>query len=200
VHDPEGSNTAKTNVLFETRKRGRANVFTGDRDTDFIIVSWVACANVLVNALRRDSAILWQARVPRVMWEVAIGTVALRATSPRASPALYLLLAAMTATTAVVDIFVWAPIFAYFADFRTCEGGWFSRAPRACRVDYTKGLGRLFVSAQSLSTGVFYLYTAITALGALVAVRDDQIIKRDAAALSQTINREGGSFEKVRWF
>ena len=62
MHDPEGSNTAKTNVLFETRKRGRANVFTGDRDTDFIIVSWVACANVLVNALRRDSAILWQVR------------------------------------------------------------------------------------------------------------------------------------------
>mmetsp|Transcript_516 Transcript_516/g.755 ORF Transcript_516/g.755 Transcript_516/m.755 type:complete len:137 (-) Transcript_516:747-1157(-) len=127
------------------------------------------------------------------MWELAIATVATVA-SPQAgrgrhsSPATYLLLSLMTAPTSIVDIFWWSPLFAYFASFTTCTGGgWFDRSQRICQHDYVKGLGRLLVSAQSMGTGVFYLMTAITAWGAFVAVRDEQIRDRDAAAFERAM-------------
>lgn len=53
----------------------------------------------------------------------------------------------MTISTAFIDIFVWAPMFAFLATFETCSGGGiFSRQPRVCTSDYMKGIGRLFVS------------------------------------------------------
>ena len=53
----------------------------------------------------------------------------------------------MMAPTALMDIFVWAPSFAFFANFETCTGGGFiSRQPKVCSSDYVKGIGRLFVS------------------------------------------------------
>ena len=59
----------------------------------------------------------------------------------------------MTVPTALMDIFVWAPGFALFAEFETCTGGGLlSRRPRMCTVDYAKGVGRLFVSADGVPT------------------------------------------------
>jgi hypothetical protein len=53
----------------------------------------------------------------------------------------------MTISTAFIDIFVWAPMFAFLATFEACSGGGiFSRQPRVCTSDYMKGIGRLFVS------------------------------------------------------
>lgn len=92
--------------------------------------------------------------------------------------ATFLLLALMTFTTALTDIFVYAPAFAMFASFETCNasGGWFTGKPYKyeCFKDYSKGVGRLLVSAQSLFTGLFYLATSISAWGAFAAVRDRQ--------------------------
>jgi hypothetical protein len=94
-----------------------------------------------------------QARMPRVLWEICIATVA---TSANASnPSVCLLLCLMMIPTALIDIFVWAPSFALFARFETCTGGGFmSGRPRVCNSDYVKGLGRLFVSAIFLTTRI----------------------------------------------
>ena len=34
--------------------------------------------------------------------------------------------------TAIIDIFVWAQLFAVFTDFQTCEGGIFTGKPYVC--------------------------------------------------------------------
>ena len=82
------------------------------------------------------------------------------------TPTMYLLLAFMLGTTAMVDIFVWAPLFALLAgvDNQDCTGGIFTGRPYICRNNYTKERGRLLVTVQSLFGGLFYLSSAILAL------------------------------------
>lgn len=132
------------------------------------------------------------------MWELAIAIVASMAstTGPQTERSstlpnyskIYLLLTLMTGSTSLIDIFWWSPLFAYVASFTTCTGGgWFDRSPRICQRDYVKGFGRLLVSAQSMGTGIFYLMTAITAWGAFVVVRDQQIKARDAEAFERAM-------------
>ena len=84
-------------------------------------------------------------RLPRICWECCMWIVAQAA---KDSPSTFLLLLSlMTASTALIDIFLWGPIFATFASFETCTGGgWFSTEPRRCVTDYEKGFGRLVVS------------------------------------------------------
>ena len=68
------------------------------------------------------------------------------------NPSVCLLLCLMLIPTALMDIFVWAPSFAYFASFETCTGGGFlSKQPKVCTSDYVKGIGRLFVSTGSIA-------------------------------------------------
>jgi hypothetical protein len=94
----------------------------------------------------------------------------------------------MTISTAFIDIFVWAPMFAFLANFETCSGGGiFSRQPRVCTSDYMKGIGRLFVSVQSMATGVFYLVTAVVSWSAFADSRDSKIATKNAEALANTI-------------
>ena len=65
--------------------------------------------------------------------------------SAKYSHMMYVLLSIMTATTALIDIFIWAPLFATFSSFETCSGGWFTGKPYVCVKDYTKGWSRLVV-------------------------------------------------------
>lgn len=83
-----------------------------------------------------------QMRFPRACWELSILVVSKLAGD---SPTLCLLLALMTGSTALTDIFIWSPLFASFATFQTCSGGWFSGRPYHCVSDYTMGFGRLLV-------------------------------------------------------
>jgi len=122
------------------------------------------------------------------MWEVCIAAVA--AAADGGPPPLRLLLSLMTLPTALVDIFVWAPGFALFSEFETCTGGGFlSREPRVCGVDYARGLGRLFVVAQCVLTGVFYLLASVVALTAFVDDRDTAWAKKNAVALAGVLHR-----------
>lgn len=122
----------------------------------FSMVTFVCITNAFINILRPDPDISIQARLPRCMWE---GYIALcgnyAASNWRQSQTVLVLLAIMTGTTALIDIFIWAPLFAAFAEFKTCEGGWFTGSPRVCYSDYTKGVGRLFVSAFFSSSNVY---------------------------------------------
>ena len=90
----------------------------------------------------------YKMRIPRACWELSILFVA---KSASVSPTLLLLLSIMTATTAITDIFVWAPLFASFSSFETCTGGWFTGKPHQCVSDYSKGFSRLFVSFSPYS-------------------------------------------------
>ena len=67
--------------------------------------------------------------------------------SPSKSPMTYLLLAFMLVTTALVDIFVWAPLFALWAgvDNQDCSGGFFTGRPYVCQPNHAKGYGRMLV-------------------------------------------------------
>mmetsp|Transcript_9808 Transcript_9808/g.17696 ORF Transcript_9808/g.17696 Transcript_9808/m.17696 type:complete len:196 (+) Transcript_9808:183-770(+) len=114
-------------------------------EVSFLPVVYISIFNSVVNILRPDPAIIWQARLPRVLWEICIAFVAKSANCKQ--PSVYLLLCLMMVPTALVDIFIWAPSFAMFADFETCTGGSFlSLQPKICVSDYAKGIGRLFVS------------------------------------------------------
>lgn len=161
------------NVFLETAER-----------TSYVSVVCVAAANLCLNLLRSDPSIPWQMKVPRVLWEIAIMILAMTATdTATALPAIYILLAFVLASTAVVDIFVWAPLFASFANFETCQGGIFSR--RVCRSDYTKGIGRLVVVVQCLGSGLFYLMSAISAMGSYTGIRDEQKMNRHIQTMEQ---------------
>jgi len=128
---------------------GVKNLTTLTKKVSFLPVVYVAVINSVINVLRPDAAIIWQARVPRVLWEVCIAIVAKSAST--SNPSTCLLLCLMTVPTALIDIFVWAPSFAMFANFETCTGGGiFSRQPKVCTSDYQKGIGRLFVSLTNL--------------------------------------------------
>jgi len=166
-------------------------------NTDHKFVSMVALANAFFNALRPDPDIAWQARVPRVLWELSIALIASLSSSHvggkypsrRPDPTLHLLLSILTGSTALVDAFVWAPVFAIAADFQTCTGGGlFSTRPRVCRADYVKGIGRLLVSIQCVLTAVIYLATAVSAWGDFSDLRDWRAAERNAIALGHAVD------------
>lgn len=101
-------------------------------------------------------------RLPRIFWEMCIGTIAISAQSvaQEGSSILLLLLSLMTGPTALIDIFFWGPIFGATASFQRCRGGYL-RGPRVCTPDFFKGAGRLLAMAQSVFGGLFYLLTAV---------------------------------------
>jgi hypothetical protein len=151
--------------------------------TSFDAVSFVAAANLIINAMRPDPTISMQMRVPRLIWEMTILVLAKTATITTV-PAIYLVLAFILGSTAVVDLFVWAPLFATFASFETCEGNGFFQ-PRKCRSDYTKGVGRMLVVFQCIATGLFYLMSSITAMGSFATMREEQKIQRQVRAMQR---------------
>ena len=86
-----------------------------------------------------------------MLWEICIMvTATLANASASNSLMIYLLLTFMLGTTALVDIFVWAPFFALWAgiDNEDCSGGWFTGRPYVCRPNHMKGYGRLLVRKQ----------------------------------------------------
>mmetsp|Transcript_26467 Transcript_26467/g.41025 ORF Transcript_26467/g.41025 Transcript_26467/m.41025 type:complete len:271 (+) Transcript_26467:120-932(+) len=152
----------------------------------FSMVTYVCIINAIINLFRPDRDISIQARLPRCMWEAYIALCAnFAAANWRQNQTVLVLLSIMTGTTALIDIFIWAPLFAAFASFETCEGGWFTGVRRVCYSDYTKGFGRLFVSAHSLFTGIFFLITSVRAFGAFTAARDERVANRNAEAMSR---------------
>lgn len=156
-------------------------------DVTFTPVIAVSSINLILNVLRPDASIAWQARFPRILWEVCIATVSSFAGPSR--PSTCLLLSLMLVPTALIDIFIWAPGFALFAEFETCTGGgFFSRQPEVCTPDYVKGIGRLFVTVQSILTGLVYLSAAIISWGIFADARDSKIAKQNANALSDVMN------------
>jgi hypothetical protein len=193
----------------------------------FTLVVRVAIANMLFNALRPDPMVSWSLRLPRVLWELSIATVARgarqRPSSRRSrrgrraskkgegttenedasspspstdtatrtssvlsmSPSRFLLLAFMLITTALTDIFVWAPIFAAMINFKTCTGGWLTGEPHRCRVDLSKGYGRTFVVAQCIVGGIIYLLTGISSWNVYSTQQQRQVLARHAALQHQ---------------
>mmetsp|Transcript_15424 Transcript_15424/g.28021 ORF Transcript_15424/g.28021 Transcript_15424/m.28021 type:complete len:181 (-) Transcript_15424:56-598(-) len=116
------------------------------KEVSFLPVVYVSIINSVINTIRPDRAIIWQARVPRALWEICIVFVA-KSANNTFNPSVCLLLCLMTIPTALMDIFIWAPSFVMLANFETCTGGGIlSRQPKVCTSDYVKGVGRLFVS------------------------------------------------------
>lgn len=157
------------------------------KEVSFLPVVYVSIINSVINTIRPDRAIIWQARVPRALWEICIAFVA-KSANNTSNPSVCLLLCLMTIPTALIDIFIWAPSFAMFANFETCTGGGIlSRQPKVCTSDYVKGVGRLFVSVQSLLTGVFYLFTAVISWTFFIESRDSSVAKKNAMAMANTL-------------
>jgi hypothetical protein len=163
--------------------------FASEAKIQFQAVIFVATANVLINALRPDPYILWPMRLPRILWELSVMAVA-KAASQSVSPSCYLMLALMMITTSLVDIFIWAPVFAAFASFESCTGGegwlWFQQDdPVVCHTDYIQGHGRVLVTIQSMVGGVIYLSTGIVAWNCYKACRDHERVEREVCILDK---------------
>ena len=151
---------------------------------------FIAQLDLLMLSHNMHSLLLRQARIPRALWEICIAFVAKSANEENTSACLLLCL--MLLPTALVDIFVWAPSFAWFARFESCQGGGIlSRQPRVCTADYAKGIGRLFVTAQSLATGVLYLFAAVVSWTVWAETRDSSIAKKNARAIADALPNNG---------
>jgi hypothetical protein len=96
--------------------------------------------------------------MPRIFWEVCIGSIAISARG--GGSVLLLLLSFMTGPTALIDIFFWGPIFGATTSFQSCTGGYL-RGPRRCTPDFFKGVWRMLAMVQSIFGGLFYLLTAV---------------------------------------
>lgn len=131
-----------------------------------LLAMFTSIINVLINSLRPDDSIPWFVRVPRILWEFCVAVICMTASSsPSTTSSVLFLLSGMLFSTAVTDIFFWAPLFAMFVEFETCTGGGlfglFRGKPRVCYEDVTKGYGRVLVSIQAVLSGLIYMYTAI---------------------------------------
>jgi hypothetical protein len=98
------------------------------------------------------SFLLLKFRMPRILWEFCLMITATIAKFPSSavshtSSLIYLTLSTMLWTTALTDIFLWAPFFALWAgtDNQDCSGGWFTGRPYVCVKNHAKGYGRLLV-------------------------------------------------------
>uniref|UniRef100_A0A7S3LFJ3 Uncharacterized protein n=1 Tax=Amphora coffeiformis TaxID=265554 RepID=A0A7S3LFJ3_9STRA len=140
--------------------------------------SWIALANVLLFAVRPDPDVNWPARVPRVLWEIILWINLRRGNAEHLPTTYYAWLTFLTASTGLVDLFVWAPLYGAFVQFQTCEGGWLE--PKRCRMDPIKGYSRLMVVVQCVLGGMVYLNTAIQALHAIQVRRTEYREKQEA--------------------
>ena len=142
---------------------------------------YVAIANILLFALRPEETMHWFTRVPRLLWEFSLLSILTWASLLVARP-LYLLVATMAFSTAMVDVFFWAPIYDFFTSFETCttEGPPILRFFLAheettrCVTDLAKGLSRGAVTILAVFGGLVYWGTAMDAWSAYVACRDEQ--------------------------
>lgn len=150
----------------------------------FESVVYVSAANLVINSLRPDPQIRWHMKIPRMLWEISIMTVA-KAASSSDSISLYMMLFFLTGSTAIIDLFVWAPIFAAMTSFETCQGGFFTGERYRCHPDNIKGYGRLLATVQSIVGGMVYLMAAITAWNAVRTHRDQQKIAREIMVLER---------------
>jgi hypothetical protein len=143
----------------------------------FRLTSTVAVINVIVNSLRIDSSIPWPLRLPRLLWEVAIALLAHKC-AVHHSPVFCISLAFVTFSTAIIDLFMWTPLFAALASFQPCttKRWWFEDA-RTCSTIELRG--HVVAMIQCMATGFVYLITAITAYAILRAQRDEQHIERE---------------------
>lgn len=139
-----------------------ANLYLDSHErTSFAAVTLVAAANLLFNIIRPDPNISLQMKIPRVIWEGTIMILATIATHTT-MPAVYLLLACVLGWTAIVDLFLWTPIFAFFSHFQSA---------------------RLLVVVQCIVSGLFYLLSAITAMGCFTTIREEQKLRRQIRAM-----------------
>lgn len=177
----------KNHEQMEDVPSHHASLYNETPRRSFLPVVYLSIINSLINVLRPDRAIIWQARVPRALWEICIAIVATSANNT-SNQSVCLLLCLMMVPTAFMDIFLWAPSFAMFANFETCTGGGiFSRLPKECNTDYVKGIGRLFVTVQSLVTGVVYLLAAVMSWTVFAESRDTSIARKNAIAMAETM-------------
>jgi hypothetical protein len=143
----------------------------------FRLTSTVAVINVLINSLRTDSSIPWPLRLPRLLWEMAIALLA-HGCAMHHSPVFCISFAFVTFSTAIIDLFMWTPLFAALASFQPCTTKrWRFEDARTCSTIELRG--HVFAMIQCMVTGFVYLITAITAYAILRAQRDEQHIERE---------------------
>lgn len=148
----------------------------------------VALTNIIINVIRPDPFVDPVMRLPRILWEICIANTAALAHN---EPLFLLLLSLTTLLTAILDIFVWGPIFAFFVSWETCTGGgWLSARPRVCVPNYVIGSSRLLASIQSTLGGFFYLVVALFCWGQYWDQQEQRRILRQAAVMRQVMNQQ----------
>ena len=161
--------TANEATILVSTFAGADDSLSKEAATLFAIVWKIAIFNVLFSVLRPDPYISWSLKIPRVLWELSIASLTKSTVSTAVDPlsplsSRFVLIAMMLIPTALLDIFLWSPVFAAMVEFKSCQGGWFTGQPYQCHVDPMKGYGRLAVVVQSLFGGLLYLFAGISSL------------------------------------
>lgn len=101
----------------------------------FLPAVYLSLSHLLLNVLRPTPL-----RVSRLVWEVSLLGLLMPTTVHARSLPLLRLVSVVTASTALVDLFVWTPVYAMWA---------------SCKQD------RQWLVVQSILGGLVYLYTAL---------------------------------------
>jgi len=125
-------------------------------------------------------------RLPRICWEACILIVA---QSAKGAPISLYLLSLMLGVTAMIDIFVWSPLFGAFTSFHECSGGWWSK-PKVCVVNYSKGFSGLLAVFQCIFGGLFYLACAVDFWSSYWAIRVEYKVERQMAAMAEVLDSQ----------
>lgn len=169
-------------------------------EASFRSVQLVSLINVLLNTFRTDDWIPIGLRMPRLLWEITIFLVATIANeAQQQAPGLYLLLFMLLVSTAMTDLFFWAPLFATFHSFgpsQKCSGGW--TRPRICREEHSS---RWVVVLQCMINGFVYMMKAIDAMGCFTSQRDAQKVERHVQMMQrwQQVQEQQQASNNSKW-
>uniref|UniRef100_A0A7S1Y7R4 Derlin n=1 Tax=Grammatophora oceanica TaxID=210454 RepID=A0A7S1Y7R4_9STRA len=184
----DGDATAASNYYRQYEQRNSAADLDTQQRTSFFAVVLVSTANMLINWYRDDVLTPQVVRIPRVIWELVLMILSLQATiAQQAVPGLYAMLSLMLGSTAVGDLFFWAPMFAVASMFERIN---LATSPR------------FLLLLQSLVVGFIYLFSSVNAWGAYLSSRDEQKIKRDLRAKEiwrqELANRRRGGGGRIK--
>lgn len=203
VVKPSSSNTAlRKFALTQPTSTLQGNSYTYiDNRPVFLRLAGVILVEIMLNILRPAGdpdwflEDRWVMRLPRFLWDSSMCCTALLASMNNQPPFVFLMLAIMLGSTAVVDLCIWSPVFAMATEWETCSCArqeprcWlFCKCiERVCAHNFRKGTVRLLVSLQSFVFGMCCLSTSGKALGAFTHLRDVAKAERMAKQMALAI-------------
>ena len=113
-------------------------------------------------------------RLPRLVWSLLMGIIALANANGPPQPWLALLLAMLLFSSAATDLLFWVPYYAWEIEWEKCTGGLFTKRTCVPHNPYD----RFILFALCAATGIFYLLASVHTFGVFTFWRDEEKERR----------------------